>query len=55
MHSLCGDITYTATFMNNNIDGINPLADPIVDAVGYDASSRTFTVYSEDLTLIGAK
>ena len=52
-HSLCGEISYTSTFMTSPINGIDPMADLTQDAVGYDPSTRTFTVYSEDFDLLG--
>ena len=52
-HTLCGDITYTSTFMTAAISDLDPVADPINDAVGYDPTSNTYTVYSEDFNLLG--
>jgi len=46
-HSLCGLLTYTATFNGQAIDAITkpPMA--------YDTVTNTFDIYSEDRTLIG--
>jgi len=41
--------------MTDVADGIDPLLDPMADAVGYDAAILTYTVYSEDVSLIGLK
>ena len=45
-HTLCGEFTYEATFMDNPIDlSTAPMS--------YDEVARTFTIYSEDMSLIG--
>jgi len=41
--------------MTNVCDGINPVTDPLVNAVGYGLEPRTFRVYSEDVGLIGLR
>ena len=41
--------------MTEAIDGINPIALPLSDAVGYDPASLTFTVYSENFDLVGKR
>ena len=46
-HTLCGELSYEATFMNNPIDlDTNPMS--------YDSASRTYTFYTEDESLRGA-
>ena len=39
--------------MTAAIDGINPMTNPVSDAVGYDPATLTFTVYSENFSLLG--
>ena len=47
-HTLCGGLTYEATFMNIAVDtGTEPMK--------YDTASRTYSFYSEDFGLIGAQ
>ena len=46
-HTLCGSITYTATFKGGIVDSKTLL--PVI----YDANTNTFKIYSEDLSLIG--
>ena len=36
-------------------DNTDPLEDPLNEPLGYDQSTRTHTVYSEDLDLVGTK
>lgn len=45
-HDFCGDFTYEATFMGDYVDAASL---PMV----YDADLRRFTIYSEDMDLIG--
>ena len=45
-HTLCGEITYEATFMGNIVD-----ADS--SPMKYDTSSRQFTFFSDDVNLVG--
>ena len=45
-HTLCGELTYEATFMDSSIDESS-------DPMSYDEVTKTFTIYSEDMTLIG--
>ena len=46
-HTLCGGFTYEATFMNNSIDLTTmPMT--------YDTATRTYSIYSEDFSLIGS-
>ena len=52
-HGLCGDLTYTSTFMTAAIVSLNPVTDPFSDAVGYNPITLTHTVYSEDFALLG--
>ena len=48
-HTLCGGLTYTATFNGAAIDTSTkpPMA--------YDTATRTFDIYSEDTALIGSR
>jgi len=46
-HSLCGGLTYTATF---NGQAINTLTKP---PMAYNTATRTFEIYSEDFSLLG--
>ena len=48
-HTLCGGLTYTATFESTTIDTTTkpPMA--------YDTATRTFTIYSEDFDLLGMR
>ena len=48
-NALCGDFTYDVTF-----DG-SPITDSSVPPIAYDPSNRQFSVYSEDLNLLGLK
>ena len=41
--------------MTAPIDGINPIFDPLSEAVGYNPTTLTHTVYSEDFGLIGTR
>ena len=53
-HSLCGPLSYTSAFDGEQIDqSVNPVDEPLVDPVGYNAFTRTHTVYSENFSLIG--
>ena len=47
-HTLCGDLTYEATFMSQAIDSV---AQPM----SYDPASHSFAFYSEDYNLIGSQ
>ena len=47
IHTLCGPITYEATFKGEVVDSKTLLP------VAYDSSINTFTIYSEDFALIG--
>ena len=47
VHTLCGSITYAATFMGVIADSTT------LPPVAYDSSTNTFKIYSEDLFLIG--
>ena len=40
-HTLCGDLTYKATFMDS-------LIDPSTTPMSYNSASRTYTFYTED-------
>ena len=46
VHTLCGDLTYVATFMNNPID---TLSLPMI----YDAATQQYSIYTEDVNLVG--
>ena len=48
-HTLCGAITYTATFEGS------PVSTTTISTVGvtYSSATRTFAIYSENLSLIG--
>ena len=48
-HTLCGGLTYSATF---NGATIGPGTKP---PMAYDTATRTFNVYSEDFGLLGTK
>ena len=48
-NSLCGDFIYEATY-----DGVS-IHDTSLPPVSYDYNNRLFSVYSEDLNLIGLK
>lgn len=45
-HTLCGSLSYTATFNTASID-------PSTEPMSYDMSTRTFAIYSEDYALLG--
>ena len=47
VHTLCGSVTYAATFKGAVADSTT------LPPVAYDASINTFKMYSEDLALIG--
>ena len=46
-HTLCGSIHYTATFEGNVAD------ETTAQKITYSSDNRTFSMYSEDLDLIG--
>lgn len=48
-HSLCGPISYTATFDSQAVDATT------LPPVAYDETTRSFEIYSEDLSLIGLR
>ena len=45
-HTLCGEITYEATFMGSTVDTDS-------SPMKYDTSSRQFTFFSDDVNLVG--
>ena len=45
-HSLCGDLAYSTTFVGT---ATNLTSDPMT----YDTTTRTFSIYSEDFSLLG--
>ena len=47
VHTLCGSITYAATFKGTVADSTT------LPPVSYDANTNIFQIYSEDLSLIG--
>jgi len=52
-HTLCGDLTYSSTFMTAPITNLAPFDDPMSDPVGYDPATLQHSVYSEDFGLLG--
>ena len=52
-HTLCGDLTYSSTFMTQPITDLAPYDDVMADPVGYDSVAREHSVYSEDFGLLG--
>ena len=50
-HTLCGDLTYAATFNGSPID----LTTKASTGMAYDTATRTYDIYSEDFALIGDK
>ena len=46
---MCGGLTYVATFNGSAIDTTTKSSK----GMAYDTSSLTFTIYSEDFTLLG--
>ena len=52
-HTLCGDLTYSSTFMTQAITDLAPFDDVMVDPVGYDSVALEHSVYSEDFGLLG--
>ena len=48
-HTLCGDLTYVATFESITI---NTTTKPPME---YDTATRIFTIYSEDFILVGTR
>ena len=46
-HTLCGDLTYEATFMGTALD-------TNTSPVSYDTATRSYAIYSEDFGLIGS-
>ena len=45
---MCGTLTYSATFNGAAID-------KITSPMKYDGETRTFTIYSDDMDLLGLK
>ena len=58
-HVLCGDFTYTSTFITDTgtvaITDLEPFSDVMNDAIGYDPATLTHSVYSENFDLIGTR
>ena len=48
-------MTYTSKFMTETITDLDPVAQPMSEAVGYNPTTLTHTVYSEDFGLIGTR
>ena len=48
-HSMCGGLTYTATFNGSSITTSSKLSN----GMSYDTSSLTFDIYSENFALLG--
>lgn len=46
-HTLCGEITYTATYEGAIVD------ETSIPNMAYWATNRTFGIYSQDLSLVG--
>ena len=50
-HTLCGTISYTATFEGSSVDTTTITSRNVV----YNSNTRTFGIYSENFALIGTK
>ena len=50
-HSMCGGLTYTATFNGSPIDTTTKAAV----GMAYDTATQTFDIYSEDFALLGTR